>query len=562
MATIFTYITLLLSHPLSPHNEVPHDSLQGKSYGYLNEKIDEKAGQPAAWAYINSYRDKAKKNADWEELSNAYHFALYESQGDEKLVYADSMIYASQKSGCTEAIGGAYLTKGIVCYNKKEHHPALDNLILANTYISRGSNPYLIHKLKYHLALIKLYLGYYNEAIALLRPCVTFFAHGYPEPYVNCLHSLTLCYSRLGNIREAQRENRFALGECRRLGVTRLLPFIEMQHGVNLYYLARYREAVTSITANTGPIAQAHDFANLAIAHFYIGKSYWQTGEKARAITSFKQVDSIFMNEHYIRPDLREGYELLINYYSDTGHPTQALAYINRLIQIDKAIDKEFVYLSQKVHKEYDTRGLIEARDKMQEQLRENTFRYTASRIAVALLLSACLVLLSGYCISRRRNKLKFDSLMAKLEHPIILPLVNKEPRQEVNPEISQRVLSLLGAFEDDKGFLRRDITATALAEEFRTNYKYLSQVIHEHRDASFTDYINGLRIRYILERLKREPKLRRYKTAGLAEECGFITAQHFTGTFKKVAGMTPVSFIRELEKSTKGRQEDGAGKG
>jgi len=549
MATIFTYITLLLSSPLPLQKDAGPDSLQVESFDYLYERIEEKAGQPAAWWYIMAYRDKAKRDGDWEEISNAYHYALYESRGSDKLVYADSMVYAAERSGSNEAIGAAYLTKGIVCYHRKALRPALDNFVEANKFISRTNDPYLVHKLKYHLALIKLYLGYYNEAVALLRPCVAYFEGKNPEAYVNALHSLSICYSRLGKFGEAQSGNKRAAAECRRLGLKQLQPFIELQKGINLFHIARYREAVTTIAATRAAIKKDGDFANLAIAHFYIGKSYWRMGDKKKAVSSFKKVDSIFLNEHYIRPDLREGYELLIQYYSDTGKAAEALACINRLLAIDKDIDAEFVYLSQKVHKDYDTRALVEARDDMERMLKQATFLHRATRWAVGLLVMACLSLLGSSIVVRRRNKRKFAALMSRLEQPVILPVVAREPRQEVNPEIVQRVLQLLEAFEANKGFLQKDITATALAEEFKTNYKYLSLVIHEHRNASFTEYINGLRITYILARLKAEPKLRRYHTAGLADESGFVTAQHFTETFRKVTGMTPVAFIRELEK-------------
>ena len=549
MATIFTYITLLLSSPLPLQKDAGPDSLQVESFDYLYERIEEKAGHPAAWQYIIAYLDKAKRYSDWEELSNAYHYALYESKGNDKLVYADSMVYAAEQSGRNEVVGAAYLTRGIVCYNRKELRPALDNFVEANKCISRTNDPYLVHKLKYHLALIKLYLGYYNEAVALLRPCVAYFKGKNPEAYVNALHSLSICYSRLGKFAEAQSGNRQAARECRRLGVKQLAPFIELQKGINLFHSTRYREAVTTITASRAAIIKHGDFANLAIAHFYIGKSYWRMGDKKKAVAAFKKVDSIFLNEHYIRPDLREGYELLINYYSDAGKATEAIAYINRLLAIEKNSDAEFVYLSQKVHKDYDTRALVDARDAMQRRLRKETYLHRASRWAVVLLVIACLSLLCSSFVTRRRNKRKFAALMSRLERPAILPVVAREPRQEVNPEIIQRVIQLLEAFEANKGFLQKDITATALAEEFKTNYKYLSQVIHEHRNASFTEYINGLRITYILARLKAEPKLRRYHTPGLADESGFVTAQHFTETFRKVTGMTPVAFIRELEK-------------
>src|SRR5690606_3262565 len=84
-------------------------------------------------------------------------------------------------------------------YDRKEQMKALDNYLLADKYIARTNNQYLIYKLKYGMAQTKSYLGFYDEAISLLRECIDYFKEENDRAYLNSLHSLGLCYNRIGN---------------------------------------------------------------------------------------------------------------------------------------------------------------------------------------------------------------------------------------------------------------------------------------------------------------------------------------------------------------------------
>ena len=64
--------------------------------------------------------------------------------------------------------------------------------------------------------------------------------------------------------------------------------------------------------------------------------------------------------KNYIRPDLREGYEFLIQYFGGANDLEKELFFIKKLMAFDNEINREFKYLTYKVHKEYDTKTLIE----------------------------------------------------------------------------------------------------------------------------------------------------------------------------------------------------------
>ncbi|WP_278008986.1 helix-turn-helix domain-containing protein [Flavobacterium gyeonganense] len=75
-----------------------------------------------------------------------------------------------------------------------------------------------------------------------------------------------------------------------------------------------------------------------------------------------------------------------------------------------------------------------------------------------------------------------------------------------------------------------------------------MSQIISHHKGKGFNDYINDLKIDYIITLLKEDRKIRNYTNTALAEEAGFSTTQRFVHAFKANTKMPPSYFIEELK--------------
>lgn len=70
-----------------------------------------------------------------------------------------------------------------------------------------------------------------------------------------------------------------------------------------------------------------------------------------------------------------------------------------------------------------------------------------------------------------------------------------------------------------------------------------------------FNNYINELRIQFIIDKLLKEPIHRKYKFSTLAEEAGFSSQNKFSTVFKKSTSITPSEFIKQLELTSKSKQ-------
>lgn len=541
------FLVALKNNPKIP------DSLLHKNYDYLDQRIYDLRKKPSkAAVYIDTYIEKAKREGNWTELVNGYQNALHQSPEKLKLVYADSMTTIAKKTKDNALIGSAFLTKGIVYYSLKQHQYALDHYIIANNYISKTDDDYLKYKVKYNIAQIKYYLGFYDEAISLLRECVAYFKKDDPRPYLNSLHSLGLCYTKIGNFGLSTDTNALGLSESKRLENTEMNAYFVHSQGINEYFKKNYRLAIKNIESSLGAIAQNKDFANESVGNFYIGKSYWELQKPEKALPYFQKVDQTFNDTSYIRPDLREVYELMIAYYKTNDNPKAQLYAIDQLLKADSILNDTYKYLIGKIHKEYDTKALLSEKEKIKEQL-IRTKKYDALLVGIILLLFISLLLFTyRHFKIRKLYKQKFDALLLKLneeskEKP--KPKIEKPEILDINPEAVAAVLKQLEKFERDNKFLEKDLTLVKLAAAFNSNTKYLSKIIYHYRDKGFVDYINELKVDYLITLLKNDKKIRNYTNKALADEAGFSTTQRFVTAFLAKTSMPPSYFVEELKK-------------
>ena len=219
------------------------ENLEKQTYTSLAEKLE--GDLPAAMekAYSEAYLRKAKKEENRVELLHAYKLKLYVEDKSKRLAYADSMVTAAKHSGKNDLIGAAYLTRGIVYNDEQNLTKALDNYLIADSYLSNSSDDYLRHKAQYNIAQIKYYLGYYSEAAKLFTENLTYFENE-DLPYLTSLHSLALCYTRLGKFDLGTATNYRGIQEASDREYHNAIPRFINAEGINQYFKKKIIEKV------------------------------------------------------------------------------------------------------------------------------------------------------------------------------------------------------------------------------------------------------------------------------------------------------------------------------
>ena len=99
---------------------------------------------------------------------------------------------------------------------------------------------------------------------------------------------------------------------------------------------------------------------------------------------------------------------------------------------------------------------------------------------------------------------------------------------------------------QDEKPFLDENVSLKSLAELLAVSDKKLSAILNQHMEVSFYDYINGYKVEDVIMKMK-EPSYNKYTLLAIAFESGFNSKTSFNRIFKKVTGLSPSAYKKQL---------------
>ncbi|WP_333696413.1 AraC family transcriptional regulator [Flavobacterium sp.] len=520
-----------------------------KNYNSFEEKINRNKPDTAqVLETAFNWLKQAKKDKNPAQQVNAYKHIMHWVEKKYRMIYADSLIQTALTTNNNQIVGSAYLTVGAAYYNNRELVKALDHYVEANNYIVKTQDKYLINKVKYTIAQTKFHLGYYHEAIALFNESSAFFKDENETAYLNTLHALALCYNKIERFDLSSYHNQLGMQLAQEYEREELTPYFKNAEGINQYSQKNYNKAIKLLKESFPVLVTNQDYANQIVSQFYLGKCYWDLNQTTEALPYFEDVVKQIEAKNFIRPDLRENFEILISYYASQKRLNKQLEIIEKLLAYDNNLNKEFKYLSYKIHKDYDTKSLILKKQKIKVELERNKHNTYLILLGIGLLVIAGVFYFSRL---KKREQKKFENILNTLKSEPKLKVKNQDNlKTTISPELSKTILSHLEKFEKQKGYLEKDMNLTKLATKLNTNTKYVSVTISQYRGKKTTTYINDLKIEYILKLLLEHSKYRNYTNQALAEEAGFGSTQIFTQCFKNKTGLSPTSFIQQLNAS------------
>jgi AraC-like DNA-binding protein len=98
----------------------------------------------------------------------------------------------------------------------------------------------------------------------------------------------------------------------------------------------------------------------------------------------------------------------------------------------------------------------------------------------------------------------------------------------------------------EKKQFLMPRYTIRMLSDEVGISLHILSAYINRKYGMNFNDFINEYRIKYCLEKIKNN-EWKQKTLEAISRESGFNNRNSFTLSFKKVIGVTPSDFLKQL---------------
>lgn len=140
---------------------------------------------------------------------------------------------------------------------------------------------------------------------------------------------------------------------------------------------------------------------------------------------------------------------------------------------------------------------------------------------------------------------------------PVLPALVIHRPAKKYsNSGLSEEdkacILSMLHkTMTEQKPYLNPELSINDLALLIKCNRHHLSQVMNESLQQSFYDYINQYRVDEARQLLS-DPLKEGFKISSIAYDAGFNSLSTFNDVFKKVTGITPSTYKKQLHQLSK----------
>lgn len=198
------------------------------------------------------------------------------------------------------------------------------------------------------------------------------------------------------------------------------------------------------------------------------------------------------------------------------------------------------------------TKDMLYDSDKVALEEKNQNLTNQKTLYTIMSIFTACIVLiLLIYNIkTQRKNKAIFEKLQHEIEKTkaTSLPLQKKE---FVTDEKAEVIFDKLHNLEHTNFYLKSSCSLHNTAKLIGTNTTYLSKMMNEYRSKSFNEYINELRIKYCLEKLKNDKKFRSYTIKAISEELGYKSVNTFGSAFKKQTGLTHSYYLKQVQKES-----------
>ena len=556
------YVITIYAGQQEPVKITSPDSLTQRSYAELERNFREaKPDSAKAERYVRAYLKKSKAEKDTLKQARAYEFLSQLSILSDKEKYADSIISLTKTIKNRSYPARGYLMKAVVLQILGKYKASFDQLSKAHEYAIENNNTSQQLYIDYQIGLLKNDLGEHEEALIIFRSYLQKAEQRYEEDkknytglYTRALFALGDAYNRNEKYDSATIINKKGL-EIALKDNSGIQPvYFTMSIGITAYLEKKYTIALDSLKKTVKTLMRGEDPGNLMVCYLYMGKTYTDQGRAEIAVPYFKKIDSIAEKTLDVFPELREGYEILINYYEKKADLKNELNYIKRLMAVDSLLDSNYKYLSKTIDQEYDTPQLMLKKEKLIESLNKDKLLFRAGVISLLIIVVVISSIAYGYYQRQRSIRAELEALIRKIaleenEEPVAADTEGLSKSPKISEEAVKKILDGLKRFVEEKQFLNSSISSSnGLANLIGTNNKHLARVIHINEQKNFNTYINDLRIDHALKRLRNDTIFRQYKIKAIAKESGYDTAQTFSTNFRKRIGLLPHEYIQKIE--------------
>ncbi|RKN00527.1 hypothetical protein D7035_23475, partial [Aquimarina sp. AD1] len=365
--------------------------------------------------------------------------------------------------------------------------------------------------IKHNIGLLKKNLGEEKEALALFKENLNVIKSDTNDIDLkgslnSTLFAISDSFLRLKFPDSAKKYIHSGLAKSHKSNDKDLYTSFLALNGIQNRMQNNYKKAIDSLIKAKVRIEQSNNYdANKTIIYLQIAKVLLKINRENEAVSYLKKIDFLTNDENF-SIDIRDSYELLIDYYRRSNDKDNQIKYLNKLIHFDSVFNINNKNIKSNIVRHYDYKELINERNTAINQLKKSKGRSDSGIILSFLIIFLLLVLIFFYYRKKKIYQSKFEKLIE--EKKIVEPQISYQEENniskvsselDIDEEIVKDILYKLKTFEEKNRFLKSGLKMDTLAKSFCTNSTYLSKIININKQKNFSQYINDLRINFCI---------------------------------------------------------------
>ncbi|MBC8755180.1 helix-turn-helix domain-containing protein [Kordia sp. YSTF-M3] len=522
----------------------------------IYDTFDQKKDTLLGLAYCNSFLERGKKQQNYEvQYFSSYQIAYInymKSDHKQAVRYAHMSVKVAEKMQDTISSFNSNILLGSSWYVLGNYDEALQSYLVAKELATKLQDLQSELICLANIANTRAKLDRYEDALKGYNSILNILDEKdkgtfdlYVSTYLSSLLGKVLCLTGLGNLEAAEKACAKGIALAEENGLNRFVGDFNINLGSVHYEKEAYYKSLgflregKKILRNHGGLQN-----NLYITDFFIARNLYKLEELEEAASL---LDGIFesIGEKLITDRVEEMYELAKRIAEIQNNKEKQIFYLDKLNKINAIKTERESNAKDLLHKD-DLKDIVTENEKLANEKSKSIVDKNIILIGASILFVVVLLVFLSY---HKRTKLKEQKFLTIIENISKNTIAKKQSQNpKIKDEKANSILEKLQELENTDFYLSKNATLHTTAKLLNTNTTYLSKALNDVKKQSFNQYLNKLRIDYVLVKLKEDSVFRSYTIHAISEEIGYKSATTFIKEFKNKTGLNPSYYIKKIQ--------------
>lgn len=525
----------------------------------ITEFFDQKKDTLTGLQLCTSFLERGKKEENYEiQYFASFQLAyIYYVKSDHNKAIQYGNLAVKAASNLQDSVKGISSNSllGSALYVTGNYDEALKSYLAAKKLSNQIENsPYdILCITNIANARLKLYqfkdaLENFNTILSILKETDSTTFSQYNQTLMSATLSKGLSLFELDRLEEAETVYSNGIKYSTKVNDKKYEAFFNINLGHLHYKKKKYLKSLGFLMEGKKMLRDFSELENNKfIANYFIALNYFELKRYEEALTlldeNFERIGNLTNTDK-----AEEMYELAADISKIQEDFEKQAFYIEKAKEVSNAKSEKKLLGRELLHKD-DIKDITIENEKLTNEKAKTQMDKSIILTVAIILVAILLFIFLSYHRKTKQKEQRFLAIIEDISKKEVAETKQKVSQvSQIKDEKAKAILEKLHELETTAFYLSQDVTLHKTAKLLNTNTTYLSKALNAVEKQSFSQYLNKLRINYVLVKLKEDAVFRSYTIHAISTEIGYKSATTFIKEFKNRTGLNPSYYIKKIE--------------